>query len=141
MLRGAGGNGKGLWTSIMETLFGTYAHQPSLEMFTEQLPAPNQPNPALLECRGRRLLNVTESERQAKLQSAFLKKWRDTTSVFHARGLYKTDNVAIRPSWLQTFSTNVDLSWTSMDGGVQRSLTGGELSLFVAGYKHQTLLI
>ena len=123
-LRGAGGNGKGLWTSIMDTLFGTYAHQPSLELFTKPLPPPNQPNPALLECRGRRLLQVTESEKQAKLQSAFLKKWRDATSVFHARGLFKTDNIAISPSWLQTFSTNVDLSWTSMDGGVQRSLTG-----------------
>ena len=72
---------------------------------------------------GKRFCAVTETEKTAKLQSSFIKRLRDQSSEIEARNLYK-EPVRFCPQFMLVLSTNVDLSWTSMDGGIKRSVVG-----------------
>lgn len=113
-------NGKGLWAGLCTALFGSYAAQPGVDTFTKPPPSADKPAPNILALKGKRLLLVTETEERFKLQAAWMKTLRDQTSVVQARTLYK-EPVSFHPSWLIMMSTNVQLKWSTMDGGVLRS--------------------
>lgn len=118
--RGGGMNGKGLWTNVCLALFGSYATMPGIETFTRPPPTSQTPAPNILALKGKRLLLVTETEERFQLQAAWMKTLRDQSSEIEARTLYK-DPVKFSPSWLISMSTNVQLKWSTMDGGVLRS--------------------
>jgi len=117
-----GQNGKGLWYAVMKHVFGSYAHEPRPELFTQAPPAEGA-TPFLLGIRGRRVLLVPELEEGVEVLVGFLKRLRDQTTVFEGRGLFR-GTVEFRPQHLQVFSTNAMPTLSGTDGGVLRSFTG-----------------
>jgi hypothetical protein len=101
-------------------LFGTYADQVAVEELTKPPPSGNSVSPAVLGWKGKRILLITETEKRDKLHSAWLKRLRDQTTQLKARTLFK-ELVTFNPSWLIMIASNVDIIWTSLDGGVERS--------------------
>jgi len=117
---GIGKNGKGAWTEILRALFGSYAHSPALQVLTGLPPSGNQPSPAWMALRGKRLLAVTETEGTLRLNSTSMKMLRDQSSVISARNLYK-DLMEFNPMFGLDLSTNVAVKFTTLDGGIERS--------------------
>ena len=117
-----GQNGKGLWYAVMKIVFGSYAHEPKPELFT-QLPPAEGPTPFILNCRGRRLLLVPELEQDSEVLVGLLKRLRDQSASIEGRGLFR-GAVEFQPQHLQIFSANVKPKLSGYDGGVQRSFTG-----------------
>ena len=118
---GRGRNGKGWWTEILATLLGTYATNPSLDMITSKLPPANSPSPALLALRGVRGAFITEAEQSLKLYTSTLKLVRDHASKLSSRNLFR-DIVTFRPCCSLIVSTNVKVSFTTVDEGLKLSL-------------------
>ena len=116
-----GQNGKGLWYAVMKLVFGSYAHEPKPELFTQPPPAEG-PTPFFLNIRGRRLLLTPELEADHEVLVGLLKRLRDQSASIEGRGLFK-GSLEFRPQHLQVFSSNVVPSLSSYDGGVQRSFT------------------
>ena len=77
----------------------------------------------ILALEGKPLLLVTETEERFKLQAAWMKTLRDQSSQSECRTLYR-DPVKFCPSWMISMSTNVQLQWSTLDGGVLRSYCG-----------------
>jgi hypothetical protein len=117
---GIGKNGKGAWTEILRALFGSYAHSPALQVLTGLPPSGNQPSPAWMALRGKRLLVVTETEGTLRLNSTSMKMLRDQSSVISARNLYK-DLMEFNPMFGLDLSTNVAVKFSTLDGGIERS--------------------
>jgi hypothetical protein len=117
---GVGGNGKGFLTSVAETIMGDLAWQLKEAMLVQKPPGAESPSPALLELRGRRMLAAPEVESTMRIQSAWLKRLCDQTSRWHARELYSKREVAFRLRAIFCVSTNQQLKFTSLDGGIAR---------------------
>ena len=83
---------------------------------------PSNAAPNLLETRARRFLMVTEAEGASKVRSGFVKTLRDPTSEITCRNLYNS-NITFQPRFLLNMSSNVEVRFTSTDGGIGRSLT------------------
>jgi hypothetical protein len=114
-------NGKGLWTALIGILFGTYSDQVGAEEFVKPPPSGNVCSPAILGFKGKRMLMVTEMEGGDRLKSSWLKRLRDQTTVIKARTLFK-ELVSFNPMFLLMISSNLDIEWSSTDGGIKRSL-------------------
>jgi putative DNA primase/helicase len=118
---GRGRNGKGWWTEVLATLLGTYATSPSLDMITSKLPPANSPSPALLALRGVRGAFITEAEQSLKIYTSTVKLVRDHASKLSSRNLFR-DIVTFRPCCSLIVSTNVKVSFTTVDEGLKLSL-------------------
>jgi phage/plasmid-associated DNA primase len=117
---GVGGNGKGFITALTESVMGDLAWQLKEAMLVQKPPGAESPSPALLELRGRRMLAAPEVESTMRMQSAWLKRLCDQTTVWHARELYAKREVAFKLRAIFCVSTNQPLKFTSLDGGVAR---------------------
>ena len=120
--KGEGRNGKGWLNGLLSYLLGTYMSQPALELFTRPFPAGDKPSPHVLALRGVRIVAVTETEAKATILSSNYKMLRDHSSKLSGRNLFK-DTVEFFVQFGVMFATNIPISFTSMDGGVMRSLT------------------
>ena len=120
--QGIGKNGKGVWTEMLRKLFGTYVSNPPLKMLCSALGGSDKPNPSLVALRGRRFLPITEMEATSRLNSGTMKLLRDPASVLEARNLYR-DSIEFQPVAGIEIASNVKVNFTTMDGGVRRSLT------------------
>lgn len=89
-----------------------------------------------MSLRGRRFLAVTEADSTLKLNSTAVKLLRDQSSVLQARNLYR-DVVQFSPTFGLEISTNVKIKFTSIDGGITRSVTAMEWPFIFA--KHPAL--
>jgi hypothetical protein len=117
---GVGGNGKGFLTALAESIMGGLAWQLKEAMLVQKPPGAESPSPALLELRGRRMLAAPEVESAMRIQSAWLKRLCDQTSLWHARELYAKREVTFKLRAIFCVSTNQPLKFTSLDGGVAR---------------------
>jgi len=120
--QGIGKNGKGVWTELLRKLFGSYTANPPLKMLCSVPPGADSPNPGLVALRGRRFLPITEMEATCRLNSGTMKLLRDPASILQARNLYR-DVMEFQPIAGIEISSNVKVRFTSMDGGIERSLT------------------
>ena len=118
---GRGRNGKGWLMEVLSTLLGTYATNPSLDLVTSKLPPANGPSPALLALRGVRGAFITEAEQSLRLYTSTCKLIRDHASKLTSRNLFK-DLVTFRPCCSLIVSTNVKVTFTTVDEGLQLSL-------------------
>jgi phage/plasmid-associated DNA primase len=66
------------------------------------------------------MLAAPEVESTMRMQSAWLKRLCDQTTLWHARELYAKREVAFKLRAVFCVSTNQPLKFTSMDGGVAR---------------------
>jgi phage/plasmid-associated DNA primase len=89
-------------------------------MLVQKPPGAESPSPALLELRGRRMLAAPEVESTMRMQSAWLKRLCDQTTIWHARELYAKREIAFKLRAIFCVSTNQPLKFTSLDGGVAR---------------------
>ena len=117
---GEGMNGKGVIVALISAFFGEHAEQIACEELTQEPPSGNNVSPAIYSWRGRRILMATESERGKRLHSACLKRLRDQATVLKARTLFK-EGVSFNPTWLVMLASNVEITWTSKDGGIDCS--------------------
>jgi hypothetical protein len=117
---GVGGNGKGFLTALAESIMGDLAWQLKEAMLVQKPPGAESPSPALLELRGRRMLAAPEVESTMRMQSAWLKRLCDQTTIWHARELYAKREIAFKLRAIFCVSTNQPLKFTSLDGGVAR---------------------
>ena len=120
--KGEGRNGKGWLNGLLSYLLGTYMSQPALVLFTRPFPGGETPSPHVLALRGVRIVAVTETEAKSIILSSNYKQLRDHSSMLSGRNLYK-DLVHFHPHFGVMFATNIPISFTSMDGGVLRSIT------------------
>jgi len=119
--KGDGANGKGWYDAVLASAFGSYMHYPGIALFTQPWPSADRPSPHLVALKGRRFVSVTEADKMA-IVSANFKSLRDHSTTLTARNLYK-DLISFPPSFMVMISTNVDPTFTSADGGVERSLS------------------
>jgi len=115
---GTGGNGKGWWDAVLGAAFGSYACHPGISLLSSVWPGADKPAPNLLGMRGRRFVIIPETERKSVIIAGQFKSLRDHKSRIEARALYQ----GVASFALLQLSTNVVPEWTSLDGGVQRSL-------------------
>jgi hypothetical protein len=121
--KGEGCNGKGWFDAVLTKAFGSYIYHPGQALLTSPWPGGDRPSPHLLGCKGRRFVSITEAERSGKgtIISSSYKILRDHSSILSARNLYK-DMTSFRVQFMMQLSTNVTTAFTSLDGGIERSL-------------------
>ena len=90
-------------------------------MLTQTWPAGDKPSPHLIGCKGRRFVSITEAEKKGVINSSNFKTLRDHSSILSCRNLFK-DMTAFRVQFMLQMSTNITPSFSSLDGGVERSL-------------------
>ena len=118
--KGPGQNGKGLLLRVLRELFGSYYTELNVCILCERHRSADSPSPAWMELRGVRLACVAECESSMKIVSSTVKTLRDQTTVITSRDL-KQNNVKWQPQFGMVLCTNVNLKFTSNDGGVERS--------------------
>ena len=118
---GRGRNGKGWWAKLLSALMGTYAASPSLDLITSRLPPASSPSPSLMALRGVRVGLITEAEEYLRLYTSTLKLLRDHASELSSRNLFR-DLVTFNPCISIIVSTNVKVSFTTVDEGLELSL-------------------
>ena len=117
---GKGSNGKTLLQRIAEVAFGGYAEQIKESMMTKDPPPPGSACPDLLQMRGVRYLCTPEVETSQAIKSSWIKKIPDAATKWGARDLYSSMTIHFR-LWATFFiSANTKLSFTIVDGGVER---------------------
>ena len=128
-----GSNGKTVLQTIVSVLCGDYFAAIDDTMLTKKPPHASQCNAAMFPLIGRRCLGTPEVEDTLKIQSAWMKKLADPSTVWSAREPHGTAQVSFKISSMFAISTNAKLQFTRLDGGVQRRGIGCPFDLtFVA---------
>jgi P4 family phage/plasmid primase-like protien len=119
ILTGTGGNGKGVISELLKSVFGTYYYSVDISLFTKVNDRKDQPAPALVEARSKRIMMSTEPEKDDKLQVALLKKISGN-DVIEARTLHCKNIVKYVPQFKLLLQMNTIPQLSGIDGGVQR---------------------
>jgi putative DNA primase/helicase len=101
---GTGANGKGTTYNALLWAFGDYGHAAEADLFMASKSNPNSASPALMGLRGRRLVVVSETERDQRLAVALMKNLTGGDPVT-ARPLYGRP-VTFSPSHTSLMVTN-----------------------------------
>ncbi|ATZ81016.1 primase-helicase [Bodo saltans virus] len=83
ILTGCGRNGKSKLIELLKYTFGEYFGSVQSQMFTRPRPSAESPDPGLLNLRKKRIVIASEPEKNAKLNSGFIKfiTGRDSTTL------------------------------------------------------------
>ena len=147
---GEGGNGKTWWQEQLAALFGTYSISPGHELLSCPAKGLESASPARMRLQGTRLVTFSEMERAAAVHSSIFKQWSEHCTRVQARNLF-SDIVefqarvaavvsccfffafsvfTVLPQWHHVqvqfgmiLSTNKSISFTDLDGGVERRLS------------------
>lgn len=118
---GSGGNGKGVIADLLKTVFGDYYLSVDSTLFTKPLERKDQPIPALVEARGKRIVMTSEPEGDDKLQGGLLKKISGGDMI-EARTLNSKHIVKYVPTYKVFIQLNALLKVNKMDGGFERRI-------------------
>jgi len=118
---GSGGNGKGVVAELLTTAFGDYYHSVDVALFTKPVERKDQPLPALVDARPKRLMMTSEPEADDRLQVGLLKKITGGDPV-EARTLHSKHIVKYVPQFSVIFQTNSIPQLSKIDGGITRRM-------------------
>jgi P4 family phage/plasmid primase-like protien len=118
---GSGGNGKGVIADLLKMVFGNYYISVDNTLFTKPLERKDQPIPALVESRCKRMMMTTEPESDDKLQGGIIKKISGG-DVIEARTLHSKHIVKYVPQFKVILQMNNIPKITKIDGGIQRRM-------------------
>ena len=118
---GTGGNGKGVVADLLKVVFGDYYHSVDNTLFTKPLERKDQPIPALVEARCKRIMMTTEPETDDKLQGGLLKKISGGDPV-EARTLHSKHIVKYVPQFKVFLQMNNIPKMSKIDGGIERRM-------------------
>ena len=118
---GSGGNGKGVVSDLLKTAFGNYYLSVDNSLFTKPLERKDQPVPALVEARCKRIMMTTEPESDDKLQGGLIKKISGG-DIIEARTLHSKHIVKYVPQFKMILQMNNIPKMTRIDGGIERRL-------------------
>jgi putative DNA primase/helicase len=104
VITGVGANGKGTTYSALLHALGDYGHAAESDLFMQAKSNPNAASPALMGLRGKRLVVVSETERDQKLAVALMKNLTGG-DLITARPLYGKP-VTFSPSHTSLMVTN-----------------------------------
>ncbi|CAJ1451327.1 unnamed protein product, partial [Effrenium voratum] len=119
---GEGGNGKTWWQEQLAALFGTYSISPGHELLSCPAKGLESASPARMRLQGTRLVTFSEMERAAAVHSSIFKQWSEHCTRVQARSLF-SDIVEFQVQFGMILSTNKSISFTDLDGGVERRLS------------------
>jgi len=118
---GAGGNGKGVITELLQKAFGNYYYPVNVSLFTKIQERLDQPVPALVEARNKRMMMSSEPETNEKLQVSMLKKISGGDPM-EARTLHSKHIFKFKPMYKPFFQANDIPKLSKVDNGVQRRM-------------------
>jgi len=118
---GSGGNGKGVIAELMKYVFGDYYQSVDITLFTKPLERKDQPIPALVEARCKRVMMTSEPETDDKLQVGLIKKISGGDPV-EARTLHSKHIVKYVPQYKLIFQMNGIPKLNKLDDGVKRRM-------------------
>lgn len=118
---GSGGNGKGVIADLLKTAFGDYYYSVDNTLFTKPNERKDQPIPALVEARGKRIMMTSEPESDDKLQGGIIKKISGG-DIIEARTLNSKHIVKYVPSFKVILQMNNIPKVNKMDGGIERRM-------------------
>lgn len=122
VLYGDGANGKSTMIDTIAYVFGQYAGNLSPEAVTSKGRAPDSsasgPKPEIAALRGRRFVYIEETEADAKLREANVKKLSSQGFV-EGRALY-SNSLSIPVTWAPFMATNYVPRVRGSDGGIWR---------------------
>lgn len=101
---GTGGNGKGVTYGALLYALGDYGHAAESDLFMQAKANPNSASPALMGLRGKRLIVVSETERDQRLAVALMKNLTGGDAIT-ARPLYGKP-VTFQPAHTSLMVTN-----------------------------------
>ncbi len=104
VITGTGANGKGTAYGALLFAFGDYGHAAESDLFMQAKANPNSASPALMGLRGKRLVVVSETERDQRLAVALMKNLTGGDPIT-ARPLYGKP-VTFMPSHTSLMVTN-----------------------------------
>lgn len=120
-LTGSGGNGKGVIAELLMTAFGNYYISADVSLFTKPVERRDQPVPALVDARPKRLMMTSEPEADDRLQVGLIKKITGGDPV-EARTLHSKHIVKYKPQFSVIFQTNSIPQLSKIDGGITRRM-------------------
>jgi P4 family phage/plasmid primase-like protien len=117
---GTGGNGKGMIAALIKSAFGDYYHSVDITLFTKPRERADQPIPALVDARYKRLMMTTEPEKDDEFQKGLLKKVSGG-DLIEARTLFSKDIIRYTPQFKTIFQTNA-IPKIKLDDGIGRRM-------------------
>lgn len=118
---GKGGNGKGVLSDLLNQVFGAYYLSVDISLFTKPQERRDQPIPALVEARCKRIMISTEPEPKDTLQGGLLKKISGG-DIIEARTLHSKHIVKYVPQFKLILQVNNIPKMSRIDGGIQRRM-------------------
>lgn len=116
IFNGVGGNGKGVVSDLLETTLGDYFYTAEATLFTKSAERKDQPNPALIEARYKRVLMVSEPETEDTIKVGIFKKISGKDKM-ECRTLFQKTLTRYVPMYKPIFQTNTIPQLSSLDGG------------------------
>ena len=117
---GSGGNGKGMIATLLQSVFGDYYHTVDITLFTKPRERADQPCPALVDARYKRMMMTTEPEKDDEFQKGLLKKISGG-DLIEARTLFSKDIIRYKPQFKLICQTNA-IPKIKLDDGVGRRM-------------------
>jgi putative DNA primase/helicase len=105
ILTGCGRNGKSKLVELLKATFGNYFGAVQSQLFTRPRPDANAPDPGLLSLQKKRIVIASEPEKNAKLNSGFIKfiTGRDSTTL---RNCHSNDMVDFTANFITLLICN-----------------------------------
>lgn len=120
-LTGSGGNGKGVLADLLKFVFGDYYISVDVSLFTKPVERKDQPVPALVDARWKRIMMTSEPEASDTLQAGLIKKISGGDPV-EARTLNSKHIHSYVPQFTLIGQANGVPKMNKVDGGVTRRM-------------------
>jgi len=118
---GNGGNGKGVLADLLKFVFGEYYMSVDVSLFTKPVERKDQPIPALVDAKWKRIMMTSEPEASDTLQAGLIKKVSGNDSV-EARTLNSKYIHSYVPQFKLLGQANGVPKMNKVDGGVVRRM-------------------
>ena len=118
---GSGGNGKGVISELLHSVFGGYYYSVSVNLFTKPIDKTDQPVPALVEARNKRIMMTAESEADDELRQMLLKKMVGG-DIIEARTLHSKHIFRYKASYKPIFQMNAIPKLKNLDEAMKRRM-------------------
>jgi P4 family phage/plasmid primase-like protien len=119
---GSGANGKGAVDELLRNTWGEYYYSVDNTLFTKPLERKDQPIPALVIGKSKRIMMTTEPESDEKLQGGLLKKISGN-DIVEARTLNSKNIIRYVPPFKVIIQANAIPELNRLDGGIQRRMS------------------
>jgi P4 family phage/plasmid primase-like protien len=119
---GSGANGKGAVDELLRNTWGDYYYSVDNTLFTKPLERKDQPIPALVTAKSKRIMMTTEPESDEKLQGGLLKKISGK-DIIEARTLNSKNIIRYVAPFKIIIQANAIPELNRLDGGIQRRMS------------------